>query len=68
MVCGQPVPDRLDSAETMAWRDQIGREPVALPIDQRETFLLKYVEGLNYEEMPTLTGVGESWFEPRRMF
>jgi RNA polymerase sigma-70 factor (ECF subfamily) len=44
----------------MAWRDEIGRGPVALPTDQREAFLLKYVEGLNYEEMATLTGLGES--------
>ena len=32
--------------------------PARVP-EQREAFLLKYVEGLSYEEMAALTGVGE---------
>ena len=44
----------------MAWREEIARALAVLQPNQREAFLLRYVEGLSYEEMATLTGVGES--------
>jgi RNA polymerase sigma-70 factor (ECF subfamily) len=58
-----PAPDLADHsqpAEAMAWREEIGRALGALQPNQREAFLLRHVEGLSYEEMATLTGVGES--------
>lgn len=36
-----------------------------LPADQREAFLLKYVEELSYEEMSNITGVGVSALKMR---
>lgn len=36
-----------------------------LPTDQREAFLLRYVEGLGYEEMSELTGAGVSALKMR---
>jgi RNA polymerase sigma-70 factor (ECF subfamily) len=41
-----------------AWREEIQRALSALPAAQREAFLLKHVEGLSYEEMASLSGVG----------
>jgi len=58
-----PAPDLADHdepAEAMAWREEIARALAVLQPNQREAFLLRYVEGLSYEEMATLTGVGES--------
>jgi RNA polymerase sigma-70 factor (ECF subfamily) len=48
---------RGSAAEEIAWRDEIRRALALLPADQREAFLLKYVEDLSYEEMETITGV-----------
>jgi len=36
-----------------------------LPADQREAFLLKYVEELSYEEISDVTGVGISALKMR---
>ena len=36
-----------------------------LPMDQREAFLLKYVEELSYEEISSITGVGVSALKMR---
>lgn len=54
------VADRNDPAEQIAWREEIQQALGRLRVDQREAFLLKHVEGLSYEEMAALTGVGES--------
>ena len=59
----QPAPDLPDHyapTEAMAWREEIARALAVLQANQREAFLLRYVEGLSYEEMATLTGAGES--------
>jgi RNA polymerase sigma-70 factor (ECF subfamily) len=46
-------------------RDEIQRALDALPSEQREAFVLKHVEQLEYEEMATLTGVGVSALKMR---
>jgi RNA polymerase sigma-70 factor (ECF subfamily) len=54
-------------AERAMYREEIGRALAGLPAEQREAFLLKYVEELSYEEMVGLTGVGESALKMRVM-
>lgn len=46
-------------------REAIDRAVASLPLDQREAFLMKHVEGLEYEEMAELTGVGVSALKMR---
>lgn len=46
-------------------REEIQRALASLAPDQREAFLLKYVEELSYEEMVELTGAGESALKMR---
>jgi RNA polymerase sigma-70 factor, ECF subfamily len=52
-------------AEAVAWRDEIARALARLVPEQREAFLLKYAEGLSYEEMEGLTGAGTSALKMR---
>lgn len=47
------------------WSDVVHRALSALDSDQREAFLLKYVDELSYDEMETLTGVGVSALKMR---
>src|SRR5690349_11682253 len=47
-------------AEQNAWREEIDRALSQLRPEQREAFLLKYVEELGYDEMSRLTGAGVS--------
>jgi RNA polymerase sigma-70 factor (ECF subfamily) len=54
-------------AERRAWREEIGRALARLRPEQREAFLLKYVEELGYDEMSRLTGVGVSALKMRVM-
>jgi RNA polymerase sigma-70 factor (ECF subfamily) len=54
-------------AEQAAWREEIDRALQRLRADQREAFLLKYVEELGYDEMSQLTGVGVSALKMRVM-
>lgn len=54
-------------AEQTAWREEIDRALQHLRPEQREAFLLKYVEDLGYEEMSQLTGVGVSALKMRVM-
>src|SRR4029079_509172 len=54
-------------AERNAWREEIDRGLQKLRADQREAFLLKYVEDLGYDEMSQLTGVGVSALKMRVM-
>jgi RNA polymerase sigma-70 factor (ECF subfamily) len=51
--------------ETIGWREEIERALARLPTDQREAFLLKYVEDLSYEEMEAVTGAGISALKMR---
>jgi RNA polymerase sigma-70 factor (ECF subfamily) len=39
------------------WREEIDRALARIDVLQREAFLLKHVEGMEYEEMARLTGV-----------
>jgi len=54
-------------AARAAWREEIDHALAQLRPDQREAFLLKYVEDLGYEEMSQLTGVGISALKMRVM-
>jgi RNA polymerase sigma-70 factor (ECF subfamily) len=46
-------------------REEIQRALGRLPAEQREAFLLKYVEELSYDEMAEITGVGVSALKMR---
>lgn len=48
-----------------AWREEIDRALAALPAEQREAFLLKYVEDLSYEEITGITGASLSALKMR---
>ncbi len=50
-----------------AWREEIDRALRRLRPEQREAFLLKYVEDMGYDEMSQLTGVGVSALKMRVM-
>jgi len=54
-------------AERTAWREEIDRALEQLRPEQREAFLLKYVEDMGYDEMSQLTGVGVSALKMRVM-
>jgi RNA polymerase sigma-70 factor (ECF subfamily) len=43
-------------ADDPEWREEIDRALARLDVLQREAFMLKHVEGLEYEEMARLTG------------
>ncbi len=53
-------------AERAAWREEIGHALAQLRPEQREAFLMKYVEDLGYDEMAKLTGVGVSALKDAR--
>jgi RNA polymerase sigma-70 factor (ECF subfamily) len=48
-------------------QDAVDRALAALPVAQREAFLLKHVEDLSYEDMAELLGVGVSALKMRVM-
>jgi RNA polymerase sigma-70 factor (ECF subfamily) len=54
-------------SEQQAWREEIEHALGHLRPEQREAFLLKYVEDLGYDEMSRLTGVGVSALKMRVM-
>jgi len=54
-------------AERNAWREEIERALGRLRPEQREAFLLKYVEELGYDEISRLTGAGVSALKMRVM-
>jgi RNA polymerase sigma-70 factor (ECF subfamily) len=47
------------------WRAEVERALLALPSDQREAFVLKHVEELEYEAMAAITGAGVSALKMR---
>jgi len=49
-----------DEARAFEFRDEIAWALAALPVEQREAFLLKHVEDLSYDEMVLVTGAGAS--------
>ena len=54
-------------AEQTTWREEIDRALQRLRPEQREAFVLKYVEEMGYDEMSQLTGVGVSALKMRVM-
>lgn len=63
---GQATPGHDDrTLDRMAWSEAVEQALGKLDVDQREAFLLKYVEELSYEEMAALTGVGVSALKMR---
>jgi RNA polymerase sigma-70 factor (ECF subfamily) len=62
---GADVPDLPHAMENAISQEEIHRALTLLVPDQREAFLLKYVEELSYEEMVALTGAGESALKMR---
>ncbi|MGI9075905.1 MAG: RNA polymerase sigma factor [Gemmatimonadaceae bacterium] len=52
-------------AERTAWREEIDRALSSLDLEQREAFLLKHVEELDYEQISAITGVGVSALKMR---
>ena len=54
-------------ADRSAWSEEIDRALAKLRPEQREAFLLKYVEDLGYDEMSKLTGAGVSALKMRVM-
>lgn len=66
MVYGSVVPEPAVGPE----HDDVVREELwvhldALSAEQREAFLLHYIEGLSYDDMATVTGVGVSALKMR---
>ena len=53
------------AADAPEWSESVHRALSALEPDQREAFLLKYVDELSYDEIETLTGVGVSALKMR---
>jgi RNA polymerase sigma-70 factor (ECF subfamily) len=48
-----------DAAGGLEWREEIARALGRLRPHYREAFLLRYVEGLEYDEMATVTGANK---------
>ena len=60
-----PAAEQPDLALQEETRAEIQRALDVLPPEQREAFLLKYVEEMDYETMSELTGVGVSALKMR---
>ena len=60
-----PAAEQPDVALRDETRAEIQRALDCLPLEQREAFLLKYVEEMDYETMSELTGVGVSALKMR---
>jgi len=54
-----------DATDGGMWRAEVERALAALPADQREAFVLKHVEELEYEAMAEITGAGVSALKMR---
>ena len=52
-------------SEVLDLRLEIGKALAGLPTDQREAFLLKHIEQLEYTEMAAITGLGVSALKMR---
>ncbi|HET7188713.1 MAG TPA: sigma-70 family RNA polymerase sigma factor [Gemmatimonadaceae bacterium] len=62
------VPERATAAghdRELAWREEIERALRSLPVEQREAFLMRHVEGMSYEDMAVATGAGLSALKMR---
>lgn len=54
-----------DGAERAEWRRQVASALGTLSPEQREAFLLRHVEGMEYEDMANVTGAGLSTLRMR---
>jgi RNA polymerase sigma-70 factor (ECF subfamily) len=63
-IAGAAARDRTDGE---MWRAEVERALAALPVEQREAFVLKHVEELEYEAIAEITGVGVSALKMRVM-
>ena len=54
------VPANGDAVASLEWREEIARALGRLRPHYREAFLLRYVNGLDYEEMAGLTGANQA--------
>ena len=54
-----------DTTDDADWSEEIRRALDTLPREQREAFLLRHVEGLDYDAMMTVTGAGLSALKMR---
>ena len=54
-----------DGADGAMWRAEVERALATLPAEQREAFVLKHVEELDYDAMAEITGVGISALKMR---
>lgn len=52
-------------ADASALREEIGLALSRLDVDQREAFLMKHVEEMEYEQMAVVTGAGVSALKMR---
>jgi RNA polymerase sigma-70 factor (ECF subfamily) len=62
------LPERPTAARhdtEIAWREEIELALRSLPVEQREAFLMRHVEGLSYEDMSEATGAGLSALKMR---
>ncbi len=62
---GGGEPEVAPDVENAAWREEIAAALEELSPDQREAFLLHYVEGLDYEAIAQATGAGISALKMR---
>ncbi|HTJ24215.1 MAG TPA: RNA polymerase sigma factor [Gemmatimonadaceae bacterium] len=60
-----PAAEQPDLASREETKNEIQRALDCLPVEQREAFVLKHVEELDYETMAELTGVGVSALKMR---
>jgi RNA polymerase sigma-70 factor (ECF subfamily) len=60
-----PAEDSASVLIDREWDDSVRRALAELPEHNREIFLLHYVEGFSYDEIETMTGVGQSALKMR---
>jgi len=53
------VPANGDATSSLEWGEEISRALASLRPHYREAFLLRYVEGLEYDEMAKVTGANQ---------
>lgn len=63
-AAAKATPSR-DVADGALWRGEVERALAALPAEQREAFVLKHVEEMDYDAMASVTGVGISALKMR---
>ncbi len=60
-----PASETASASVDREWDVAVRRALAELPEHNREIFLLHYVEGFSYEEIETMTGVGQSALKMR---